>query len=117
MAAQLLTHDTSVPLASGNLRGSNMNRARGHYAWALILTLAAGCSNTEEAKKQFFENGDAFLKAGKHQEAIVEFRNALQQDDKYGEARFKLAEAYEGAGNTGAAYREYVRAADLLPAN
>ena len=30
----------------------------------------------------------------KYDEAIVEYRNALQQDPKFADARFKLAEAY-----------------------
>ena len=82
-----------------------------------LAILMAGCSNAEQSKRQFYENGERFLKENKYQEAIVEFRNALQQDDKYGEARLKLAEAYTGAGNANAAFREYVRAADLLPQN
>jgi tetratricopeptide (TPR) repeat protein len=94
-----------------------MSRARGLYAAALMVTLVWGCTDREQAKKQFFDNGDNFLKAGKYQEAIVEFRNALQQDEKYGAARLKLAEAYEKAGNRPAAYREFIRAADLLPAD
>jgi tetratricopeptide (TPR) repeat protein len=83
----------------------------------VIGLLVVGCSDKEQAKRRYFENGSGLLKSGKYQEAIVEFRNAVQQDEKYGDARLKLAEAYEGAGNPGAAFREYVRAADLLPAN
>ena len=86
-------------------------------ALAAVVALVAGCSDTEQAKKEFFENGERFLKDNKYQEAIVEFRNALQQDDKYGEARLKLAEAYTATGNAAGAFREYVRAADLLPQN
>src|SRR5687768_5437447 len=92
-------------------------KTRGWVALAALVALVAGCSNTEQAKKEFFENGERFLKDNKYQEAIVEFRNALQQDEKYGEARLKLAEAYTASGNAAGAFREYVRAADLLPQN
>ncbi len=92
-------------------------RTRGWVALAALVVVVAGCSNSEQAKKEFFENGERFLKENKYQEAIVEFRNALQQDEKYGEARLKLAEAYTATGNAAAAFREYVRAADLLPQN
>ena len=92
-------------------------KIRGWVALAALVALVAGCSNTEQAKKEFFENGERFLKDNKYQEAIVEFRNALQQDEKYGEARLKLAEAYTASGNAAGAFREYVRAADLLPQN
>ena len=94
-----------------------MKKAR---TWLVLLAIAAsvaGCSDTEQAKKEFFANGERFLKEKKYQEAIVEFRNAIQQDEKYGEARLKLGDAYAAAGNPQGAYREYVRAADLLPLN
>jgi Tfp pilus assembly protein PilF len=57
------------------------------------------------------------MAAGNTQEAIVEYRNAIQQDGRYGDARLKLAEAYEKVGNVNQASREYIRAADLLPQN
>ena len=94
-----------------------MKKAR---TWLVLLALAAsvaGCSDSEQAKKEFFANGERFLKENKYQEAIVEFRNAVQQDEKYGEARLKLGDAYAAAGNPAGAFREYVRAADLMPEN
>ena len=57
------------------------------------------------------------VKAQKYKEAIVEFRNAVKVDPKFGEARYQLGEAYVQTGALPDAYREYVRAADLLPAN
>src|SRR5262245_43611872 len=80
-----------------------------------VVALLAGCSNPEQSKKQHFDNANRFMEAGKLQEAIVEYRNALKDDGKYGEARLKLAEAYQAVGNINQAYRESVRAADLLP--
>jgi cellulose synthase operon protein C len=78
---------------------------------------AAGCSDSELAKKEHFDNAGKFMAAGKTEEAIVEYRNALKEDPRFGEARFKLAEAYEASGNVNQAYREFIRAADLMPAN
>jgi tetratricopeptide (TPR) repeat protein len=60
-------------------------------------------------------NGDRFVEAGRPQEALIEYRNAVDRDELWGEARFKLAEAYAATGQFEQAYREYVRAADLLP--
>src|SRR5690349_21133060 len=91
-----------------------------HIAVACVLATAvvlSACSNSEQAKKEHFDNASKFMAAGKTQEAIVEFRNALREDPKFGEARLKLAEAYEATGNLNQAYREFVRAADLLPDN
>src|ERR1044071_2693791 len=88
----------------------------------LIAVVACGavlasCSNSEQLKKEHFDNANRFLAADKVQEAVVEYRNALKEDPKFGEARFKLAQAYETLGNVNQAFREYVRAADLMPQN
>ena len=53
----------------------------------------------------------------KYAEAIVEYRNAVRVDPRFGEARQKLADAYGFAGNAQAAFAEQIRAADLLPDN
>src|SRR5687768_5236837 len=77
----------------------------------LLAVLVAGCSH----ERRSLETGDRLLKAGRTAEAIVEFRAAVEQDELWGEARFKLAEAYAASGDLEKAYRQYVRAADLLP--
>ena len=84
---------------------------------ALAVLLLVGCSNPEETKQEAFARGNAFFDAGKYQEAIVEYRNALQQDERFGEARYKLAEALGRSGNTEQAFRQFVRAADVMPTN
>jgi tetratricopeptide (TPR) repeat protein len=78
---------------------------------ALVL---CGCSS-EDAKVRHFEKGREYVTAHKLSEAILEFRNALAVDPNWGEARFALAEAYDADSQPERAYREYVRAADLLP--
>lgn len=74
----------------------------------------AGCSKSAD---EYVTSGDAFVADGKHAEAIVEYQNAIQQDATDGEARLKLARSYEALGQLPQAFREYVRAADLLPDN
>src|SRR4029079_10687170 len=53
----------------------------------------------------------------KYADAIIQYRNAVAQDARYGEARLKLGIAYESSGDARNALREYVRAADLMPDN
>src|SRR5262245_23058507 len=84
---------------------------------ALVALAAGACSNPEEQKQAYFANANRFVADKKYQEAIVEYRNALRIDDKFGEARLKLADAYVAAGNAANAYKEYNRAADLMPDN
>jgi tetratricopeptide (TPR) repeat protein len=82
---------------------------------AALLALAWGCTSSDTAKRQFLENGNRLIAEKKYAEAILEYRNALKEDDKFPEARVQLAEALAASGNAEGAYREYQRAADLLP--
>jgi len=74
------------------------------------------CSaDPEVAKREYLKSGNDYMAQGKTAEAIIQYRNAIQQDARFGEARFKLAEALWATNDRPGAYREYVRAADLLP--
>jgi len=95
------------------------NRCSSAYG-VLALVLVAflpGCSrgNPEVAKRKYLASGNSYFEQKKYQEAIIEYRNAVQQDARFGEARLRLAEAYVQIGDKPNALREYVRAADLLP--
>ena len=90
-------------------------------ASGLRLLLAVGlslvvvaCSDPEVTKARHLEQGKAHMAAGKVQDAILEFRNALKIDPRFGEARWELAQAFETTRNP-QANREFIRAADLLP--
>src|SRR5918992_6139414 len=85
---------------------------------ALLVSaiLVVGCSRDPEARKRrFLESGHAYFKQQKFREAAIEYRNAVQIDARFGEARVALAEAFERLADVGGAMREYIRAADLLP--
>ena len=79
----------------------------------LILALAA-CS---KSAADYVASGDAHAAGGRLREAVIEYRNAVQQDPRLGDVRLKLAKTFEQLGEGGNAAREYVRAADLLPEN
>src|SRR5829696_5270250 len=67
--------------------------------FCLLLTAAlslSGCANPAKAKQDHLTNGDKYLNESKFQEASLEFRNALQIDDKLAAAHWGLARAYEG---------------------
>lgn len=85
-------------------------------ALLLVVGMLAGCSKDPAARKQaYLESGDAYVADGKLREAIVEYRNAVQIDARFADARVKLAAAYARVGDARNALSEYVRAADLLP--
>lgn len=77
--------------------------------------MAACSSDPGVEKRRLVERADTAVAQGKLAEAIIDYRAAVQIDATYGEARFKLAEAYAKSNNPEAAFPEYVRAADLLP--
>jgi tetratricopeptide (TPR) repeat protein len=82
----------------------------------VILLTTAGCSKAPEvAKREYVRSGDAYVAKKQYKEAVIEYRNAVQQDARFGEARAKLADAYFQTGDVENAFREYIRAADLLP--
>ena len=67
--------------------------------FCLLLAAAiflAGCSNPEQSKAEHLAKGDAYLKDSKFQEATLEYRNALQIDEKLAPAHWGLARAFEG---------------------
>src|SRR6187399_593268 len=82
---------------------------------AVLAVLASACSDPEAEKARAFEAGNQFFEQKKYPEAIVEYRNAVRADPRFGEARQKLADAYGFTGNARAAFAEQIRAADLLP--
>lgn len=65
----------------------------------LVLLVAVlflgGCANSEKAKAEHLSKGEAYLKDSRFQEAALEFRNAIQLDDKLAVAHWGLARAYE----------------------
>jgi tetratricopeptide (TPR) repeat protein len=93
-----------------------------YYPTLLCILLAAiivlsGCTNPEKAKAEHVSRGEAYLKDSKFQEASLEFRNALQIDDKLAAARWGLARAYEGLQRVPEMIDELRRTVTLDPAN
>ena len=75
----------------------------------LALSLVACSADPERAKQEYLASGDRYIQQKKYSEAIVQYRNALQQDPRFGDARLKLARAYRAARrwtqrNAGVAY-------------
>ena len=82
-----------------------------------LAVASAACSNPEKAKAEHVARGEAYLKEKKWQEASLEFRNAIQIDDRLAAAHWGLARAYEGLGQIAPAFDELRRTAELDPNN
>ncbi|MFN2516123.1 MAG: tetratricopeptide repeat protein [Pyrinomonadaceae bacterium] len=89
-----------------------------YYATLLSVLLAAvfaisGCANPEKAKIAHVEKGEVYLKNDKFQEASLEFRNAIQIDEKLAAAHWGLARAYEGLQRFQEAFEELRKTTEL----
>jgi tetratricopeptide (TPR) repeat protein len=86
--------------------------------FAVVTFTAAACAGDPAAEKQeHFRRAEAYAAAGQLPEAIIEYRSAIQIDPTFGDARRRLAVAYETSGDLASAFQEYVRAADVLEDN
>ena len=84
----------------------------------LALALLAGCSRDPNVRKQkYLQSGEKYLSKGKLNEAIIEFRNALEIDPRFAAAHYQLAHAYLRSKNPEAAYRELLETVSLDPKN
>jgi tetratricopeptide (TPR) repeat protein len=73
----------------------------------------SGCANSEKTKLAHVEKGEAYLKQEKFQEASLEFRNAIQIDEKFAAAHWGLARSYEGLQRFQETFEELRRTTDL----
>lgn len=87
----------------------------------IFLLIAAfilgACTTPEKAKAQHVARGQQLLKDKKFQEAVLEFRGALQIDEKLADAHWGLANAYEGLQRYQEAFDEMRQTAELDPNN
>ncbi|HKO95977.1 MAG TPA: tetratricopeptide repeat protein [Pyrinomonadaceae bacterium] len=81
------------------------------------LFALAGCTNPEQAKIAHVEKGEVYLKDEKFQEASLEFRSAVQIDEKMASAHWGLARAYEGLQRFQEAFEELRKTTQLDPEN
>ena len=83
---------------------------------ALLTLTVVACSLTSDEKKQkALERGERYAKQAKFNEAIIEFRNALQIDPQFAPVLHGLGRAYAAKSWFGDAWRELTRAQTLLP--
>src|ERR1700687_4539504 len=60
----------------------------------LLVVILGGCSlDPQKGKVKYLESGKRYLKAGKYQEASIQFRNAIKLDPRFAEAYYQLAQA------------------------
>jgi Flp pilus assembly protein TadD len=94
---------------------------RGRFAWTLLLgiiLMSTACSRDPNIRKQkYLESGQRYFKKEKYQEAVIQFRSAIQVDPSFANAHYELARTYSKLQQWGSAYRELARVLELQPQN
>ncbi|SPP99495.1 TPR domain lipoprotein [Candidatus Sulfobium mesophilum] len=72
-----------------------------------IVFLFVGCGN--QTKDGLFAEGRKLLDEGKPMRSIVYFKNALEKDQNFTDARFYLGKAYRSAGKYEQAEKEFLK--------
>ena len=91
-----------------------------HKANLLIagLVLLASCSTDPNKQKlKYLRSGDSYFEKAKYQEAVIEFRNALEIDSRLAAAHYQLGRTYLALKNPDSAYREMNECVTLDPGN
>ncbi|MEZ5776819.1 MAG: tetratricopeptide repeat protein [Paracoccaceae bacterium] len=85
------------------------------FAFALALTVLAGCDSSEERAEKHYQSGLAYLELGDVDRALVEFRNVFQLNGSHKEARRSYAEVERARGDRREAFSQYLRLVEQYP--
>jgi tetratricopeptide (TPR) repeat protein len=89
------------------------------YMRKLVIFVAAlglllGTTSCLRSARSYLDKGDKLYASGKYEEAVLNYKNALQKDQNSGEAYYGLALTLAQQGKARDAYEEMNRAAQLL---
>jgi tetratricopeptide (TPR) repeat protein len=84
--------------------------------FTLSLVLSAGIMvSCRQTPQQYVARGNTFFKAGKYEDAILNYKKAIQRDPKFGEGYYRLGLAELKTGKSRDAYVAINTASGLLP--
>ena len=78
-----------------------------------VMLLACG-HNADKAKRVDLQSGERFYQKGKYADAEIQFRKAIQEDPRFGEAYLWLGRTARERGNYGVARDGFQQAAALM---
>jgi tetratricopeptide (TPR) repeat protein len=87
-------------------------------SFVLAALLFTACSTDPNKRKlNYLKDAEKYVAAGKYQEAVIQFRNALEIDPRFATAHYELGCAYMALKIPDAAFRELNEAVTLDPSN
>src|SRR5881396_505419 len=88
---------------------------------AVVLAALLGtvsCSRDPNVvKKRYLDSGNKYFEKGRYKEAVIQYKNALKRDGKYGAAHYKLAITAIRLNDATSAVLSLRRAIELIPPN
>ena len=84
------------------------------FLFFATLSLLLGTTSCLRSARGYVDKGDKLYAAGKYDEAVLNYRNALKKDQNFGEAYYGLALTLAHQGKVRDAYEGMNRAAQLL---
>src|SRR6266849_849172 len=81
----------------------------------LLFCLAVLTTSCQQSAQGYLTKGNQLFAAGKNEDAILNFKKAIQKDQRLGEAYYRLALAELKAGKPRDAYAALSSANNLLP--
>lgn len=82
---------------------------------AMALALVSCSSDPKVTSRKYLENGNSYFQKGKYKLARIMYKNALQKNQRYGEAYYQLALTDLKLNDPVSAWRSLQRAVELLP--
>lgn len=86
-------------------------------AIVVLVSSLTACGSAESRKQRYYDRGLSYLDAHKYDKAALEFRNALQIDPHFTQARLELGRTAERMGDPRAALGQYQAVVDAEPGN
>lgn len=85
--------------------------------WALLgfAVFLTACDSVEERAQRHYDRAVELLAAGEPEKASLEFRNAVELNQEFNEARFELAKIQESERRLSAALQNYLKVLDNDP--
>jgi len=88
------------------------------FGLLIVVALMAACSRDPQIrKKEYFDKGSSYFEKGKYEEAIIEYRNAIQIDPNFADAHYELARSLMKKGDWTHGFQELTRTIQLAPSN
>ena len=80
-----------------------------------VILCAGGLVSCRQSPQEYVAKGNSFDAAGKYDDAIINYKKAIQRDGKFGEAYYRLALTEMKVAKTRDAYDALLNANNLLP--